>query len=67
MPTLRYGETNHVPEVLEEASKTATTSAEACPACGGTNFQSVPSEEYHGKVKVLVAHRVCQYCRHLLD
>jgi RNA polymerase subunit RPABC4/transcription elongation factor Spt4 len=68
MATLRFGETDHTPEVLEDAPKTATTASnETCPACGGTNFSLVPSEEYRGKAKVLVAHRVCQGCRHLLD
>jgi hypothetical protein len=69
MATLRYGDLDRPAESLTEASPTTTAAADDghCPACGGTNFSSVPHEEYHGKVKVLVAHRVCLGCRHLLD
>jgi|MudIll2142460700_1097286.scaffolds.fasta_scaffold00049_16 hypothetical protein len=68
MATLRYGETNHAPEVLDDAAGKTAAASGTCPACGGTNFQSVPHEELRkGGIKVMTEYHVCMTCRHLMQ
>lgn len=69
MATMRFGEVDHQPEVLDAvAGKTATTTeGDECPACGSTNFSTVPHQERRDGKEVTVLHKVCLGCRHLLD
>ena len=69
-PTMRFGDLDRQPETLEPVPTAVTARvADCCPACGmdSANFSTVPHEEYQGKERVTVSHRVCLGCRHLID